>query len=199
MARTKNYIREEVILEAREAFRQCGYQQLGIREIEKRIGLGRFAIRTEFQGKEGLFIEALKSYREDAKSFIIEPIEEANDLSVLEEMLERTAATVNLESRKYGCLLANTIAENAAIQNPNIAKYPADHYRDLQRATSGLIKRAQANGKVDTALDPDAVGDFIVGSILAIGIINRNAADGTASRGYVNIAKSTIRSWYRDS
>lgn len=37
---------------------------LGIREIEETIGLGRFAIRTEFSDEEGLFIKALKDYRE---------------------------------------------------------------------------------------------------------------------------------------
>ena len=195
MARKKNYIREEVVLKACEAFRQCGYQQLGIREIEDRIGLGRFAIRNEFNGKEGLFIEALKKYIEDAESYVIDPIEAADDLSVLVEMFERAVLPVNLESRQYGCLLVNTIAENAAIRNTSIGKYPAEYYRKLKLATSQLVDRAKNNGAVDKNLDTNVAAEFIVGSVLAVGLMNRDAGDGTASSGFVSVVISTIRSW----
>ncbi|WP_063336765.1 MULTISPECIES: TetR/AcrR family transcriptional regulator [unclassified Marinomonas] len=199
MPRKKNYVREEAILKAREAFRRNGYLNFGIKNIEEQIGLGRFAIRTQFDGKEGLFEEALRSYQVDAKDFIIAPIANAESIDVFEKMLIRTIAPVNLDSRKYGCLFVNTLAENISIHNPNIDKFPAEHYQGVKSATIDLIKREQSLGKVKSCINPEDAGDFIVGCFLAIGLINRNAEDGTAAEGYVNIAISTVKSWKENS
>lgn len=43
MARQKSYDRQDAIAKARDAFRQYGFQTLGIRAIEDIVGIGRFA------------------------------------------------------------------------------------------------------------------------------------------------------------
>ena len=199
MPRKKSYVREEAILKAREAFRKNGYLNFGIKSIEEQIGLGRFAIRTQFDGKEGLFEEALRSYQIDAKDFIIVPIANAESIDILEKSLIKTISSPKSSNQKYGCLFVNTLAENISIHKPNIDKFPAEHYQGVKNATVELIKREQSLGKVKSCINPEDAGDFIVGCFLAIGLINRNAKDGTAAKGYVNMAISTVKSWKENS
>ena len=52
MPRSKGYDRAQAVERACEAFWEFGYQALGLREIESRTGLNRFAIHTEF-GRQG--------------------------------------------------------------------------------------------------------------------------------------------------
>ena len=62
MPRPKSYDRQDAIAKACLAFWEHGYQDLGVREVERLTGLNQFAIRSEFGGKEGLYLEALTYY-----------------------------------------------------------------------------------------------------------------------------------------
>ena len=107
MARQKSYDREEAVIKATNAFREHGYQNLGIRAIEELVGIGRFAIRTDFDGKEGLFKEALATYTKEYTELVIQPIREADDISALEGFFERSASEEYDARLNHGCLLVN--------------------------------------------------------------------------------------------
>ena len=125
MARQKNYDREDTVRKARDAFWEHGYQNLGVRAIEDIVGVGRFAIRTDFNGKEGLFIEALTSYREELLLNVVRPIQEADDLSVFDRILTLMTDPEGHSCSKYGCLFVNTMVENASLQNKEFQDFTA--------------------------------------------------------------------------
>ena len=197
MARRKNYVRKEVVQKARDAFWKRGYRALGIREIESLLCVGRFAIRTDFKGKEGLFLEALQSYRKEEETNIIAPLDAGEDLTVLEDLLTYFITPSEITYRKFGCLLVNTMVENATLQNPKIKKHTTEHFANIRTAIIRLVKRAKAKGAVREEVNVKAAGDFIIGSLMAIGLINRDAQDVTAATGYVKMVKATIASWRR--
>jgi len=196
MGRQKSYDREDVINKARVAFRKHGFQALGVRAIEDIVGLGRFAIRTEFNGKNGLFVEVLNLHRNERKRMIIQPLRQAEDISVIESILKWSISPVgNESSMKYGCIFVNTMIENAALQNPEFRKFTSGHFEDVRMAVMGLIERAKANGSVRDDVDAGDAGEFVKGSFMAVALLMRDAQDVTAASGYVRMVLTTIASW----
>lgn len=195
MPRPKSYVREEAIEKACFAFWKHGYRSLGIRAIEQIVGLGRFAIRTEFSGKDGLYLEALKAYRDRGRVYVIAPIDAGDDLAALHALLNSNVTPYDGGYGHFGCFFVNTIVENAALKNPKFKEQTDGHFDDVRSATVRLIGRAKANGKVRDDVDAKAAGDFMVGALMAIGLISRDAGDVAAARGYVEMANATIASW----
>lgn len=195
MARQKSYDREEAVGKARDAFWEHGFQNLGIRAIEDIVGVGRFAIRTDFKGKEGLFLEALALYREDLVRDIVQPIREADDLCVLKDILTRITTPRKGSCGKFGCLLVNTMVENASLQNAKFREYTKVHFDDLLDAIIGLLDRAKANGQVRSDVDSVAAAEFMRGAMMTISLLSRDSQDVTAPAGYLKMALATIDSW----
>lgn len=183
---------------ARDAFRQYGFQTLGIRAIEDIVGIGRFAIRTEFGGKDGLFLEALKLYGEDVRRAIVRPIEQSDSLDALDRLWASDADVVNRAGENYGCLFLNTSVENAALQNDAIREQTAAYFNDLVAAVTGLVERAKAKGEVRSDVDANDAGEFVKGIMMASALINRDQGDVSASEGLRKMARATVKNWRSD-
>ncbi|SOH95344.1 transcriptional regulator, TetR family [Monaibacterium marinum] len=195
MARQKSYDRQDAVAKARDAFREHGFQTLGIRAIEDIVGIGRFAIRTEFGGKDGLFLEALKLYGQDIRRTIVAPIEQSDTLDTLDRLWSSEADIANGAGEKYGCLYLNTTVENAALQNDAIREQTAAYFNHLLVAATGLVERAKAKGEVREDVDAHAAGEFVKGMMMASALINRDAGDVAASEGLRKMARATVNSW----
>ena len=195
MPRHKSYVREQAIEKACYAFWKYGYRALGIRAIEELVGLGRFAIRTEFKGKEGLYVEALKAYRERGREYVIGPIEAGEDLTALQNLLTSTVTPYEGGHGEFGCFFVNTIVENGALKNKAFKEQTDGHFDDVRAATKRLIDRSKAKGEVRADVNGEDAGEFMVGTLMAVGLISRSAGDVTAATGYVDMANATIESW----
>ncbi|MEM7772184.1 MAG: TetR/AcrR family transcriptional regulator [Cyanobacteria bacterium P01_A01_bin.37] len=195
MSRQKNYERDAAIEKAKEAFWQYGYQSLGIRSIEEIVGIGRFAIRTDFGGKEGLFIEALRAYVEASLQYIVEPLGNAKSLDPFVDLVERLVTPTEGSLRCYGCLFINTAVENATLKNEAIAEVIEQFFSELRKAMGESLAQLQHDGLMRTDVSVDDAVEFIIGSIIAIHLMNRAKGDIEAGRGYANMAIKTVRSW----
>ena len=195
MARQKSYDREDAIVKATNAFREHGYQNLGIRAIEELVGIGRFAIRTDFGGKEGLFKEALACYTKEYFDVVSGPIREANTLSVLEALFSRPKATEYDTRLNHGCLLVNTMIEAPSYHYPEFNAYTQAYFDEIKDAVKGLVERAKANGTVKKTVNADHAAEFVKGVLIASNVMNRDANDITTSAGYIDMVLATITSW----
>jgi len=195
MARPKSYDRDEVIGRVRDAFWKSGYQGLGIRAIEEETGLGRFAIRTEFGGKEGLMAEALKVYSDDAETYVYSALRASDDVETIVDVLDGMVSQHPDTLRHYGCLMVNTTIENASLESDVLREATDNHFAVLRRETKALIERAQAAGHARADVDPEAAAAFVCGSVMAIMVMNRAAADASGGAVYASEAKKAIRAW----
>lgn len=194
MPRPKTQSREEIIKRAKAAFWQHGYRNLSIRALEE-AGIARSTLRAEFGDKEGMFREVLRSYGADAERYVFAPLRERSDLGALEEMLDGAVTPYPDSCRHFGCLMVNTAVENAAAGSDELRALTETHFDTLRNAVSALVSRAAAAGEARTDVDPMMAGDYVAGCVTALNVINRNAADVTAAKGFVGGAKETIEGW----
>jgi len=110
MGRTRTFDRDAVLFAAANAFRQRGYRDVSIAELEKATGLVSGSIYNAFGDKAGLFRAALNHY---VHGFVKQRLDAFAGEGARLEDLERLILTT-LEpplSDGFGCLVTNSIVE----------------------------------------------------------------------------------------
>jgi len=191
MARPKSYVRSEALERACHAFWRHGYGALGVRGIEEITGLNQFAIRTEFGGKQGLYLEALRYYKDQAETYALAPIGESgvNGIVLFFQNLTNSAS---LTSSKWGCLIVNTGVENATIANLEIAAAVGDYWQSLGRHFAAALKRSIENGELIPDLDVAEACATLVSAVMGIHTVNRICGSPTAGEPMVQMVLEWI-------
>lgn len=110
MARTREFDRDTVLLSAANLFRQRGYRNVSISDLEKSTGLVSGSIYNAFGDKAGLFRAALAHY---VDSFVRQRLNTFASATARLEDLEGLYLSV-LEmplADGHGCLVTNSIVE----------------------------------------------------------------------------------------
>lgn len=191
MARPKSYNRSEALERACHAFWRHGYGTLGVRGIEKMTGLNQFAIRTEFGGKQGLYLEALGYYKDQAEIFALAPIRDSGVNGIVLFFQNLTNST-SMTSSKWGCLIVNTGVENATIANPEFAAAAAEYWQSLGRHFAAALKRSIDDGELIPELDVAEVSATLVSVVMGIHTVNRICGSPTAGAPMVKMVQEWI-------
>lgn len=194
MPRPKNYDRDDAVLKACNAFWQHGYDALGVRALEDLTGLNRFAIQTEFGGKEGLFLEALDKYTQETETHLLQPLREG-DLNQIENLYNQLVTFSPEPAQAFGCLMVNTIVENAVPARTAIKDRTDRHFKQLEDTMRSALSRAKTNGQIASNFDIDEAVVFLVGSTMGVQVMIRKAGSIKAAKPYVEMLIKTIKSW----
>lgn len=195
MPRTKGYDRDEAIEKAKVAFWQYGYQTLGVRTIEELTGISRFAIRTDFGGKEGLFLEALESYTADLINYVIKPLQANQSLQGIVQMLENLVMPTGSNLRCFGCLVTNTIIEEQSLQSKRVKQHTDHHFGILRQTLSDLLYALQKADELRADLSIKDEVEYLIGAVIAINVLNRQVGSIEAGCGYAKVAIKSVKSW----
>ena len=115
MPRTRTFTRDAAIEAATEAFWENGYEGTPVAELERRTGLNRSSLYLAFGSKNALFVEALDRYTADVLDPLISPLEADPGIAGIQAFLLRIRSLLlgEIEDRRSGCLMINTIAERS--------------------------------------------------------------------------------------
>jgi len=172
MSRPKSYDRQEAVRKACEAFWAHGFQALGVRELERLTGLNQFAIRSDFGGKEGLYLEALKFYSDAAVSNPLAPLKDGGINEII-AFLENLVTEGSVTSSRWGCLIVNTGVENARVQSAKIEKAANQYWEVLEEHFKQALENAQARGEIASGIAADSVAKGMVTAVMGVHVKNR--------------------------
>lgn len=191
MPRPKSYDRQDAIEKACNAFWEHGYQALGVRELERLAGLNQFAIRSDYGGKEGLYLEVLAFYSQAAISTAMAPMKDGGIPAII-GFLEGLVTPGSATSSAFGCLIVNTGIENARIQSPRLAEAVDAYWTALE----GHFRRALENEAVaqddSSRFSPVDLAKALIPAVMGIHAINRLRRDQTAGRPLVDLLCATL-------
>ena len=194
MARPKTYDRREAVKRACQAFWAHGYGALGVRELEKLTGLNKFAIRSEFGGKEGLYLDALHYYAEAAKVTVLAPMR-TGGIETIEAFFEGLVTEGSINSSKWGCLIVNTGIENAELNRPALQAASEDYWSTLAQHFEAALFRSIESGEVDRVGDVGEASQGLVTAVMGIHTMNRVSGTHDAGAPLVNLVLALIKSW----
>lgn len=192
MPRPKSYDRHEAIEKACMAFWQHGFQALGVRELEQQAGINQFAIRSEFGGKEGLFLEALDYYGEAAILHEMAPMKDGGIPEII-AFFDGLVTPGSMTSSLYGCLMVNTGVENARIQSPALADATAKYWAALKDHFMQALENEQKVRKNQAIFENEDLAAGLVSAVMGIHVQNRQQQDETAGRALVHLIREMLK------
>ncbi|MEP0961553.1 MAG: TetR/AcrR family transcriptional regulator [Hyphomonas sp.] len=197
MPRPKSYDRQDAIAKACSVFWEHGFQDLGVRELERLTGLNQFAIRSEFGGKEGLYLETLSYYSGVAIREEMAPMKQGRIPEIV-SFFQGLVAPGSMTSSNYGCLIVNTGIENARIQSPRLEDAVRSYWNTLEDHLRVALENERAAQGEGATFTPHVLAASLVPAVMGIHAQNRSQRDQTAGRPLVDLICS-ILSGYRPS
>jgi AcrR family transcriptional regulator len=193
MARPKSYLVSEVVTRVTHAFWQHGYQALGVRELEQLTGLNQYAIRTEFGGKEGLYLAALDYYSDQAISTSMRPMK-AGGIPEIISFLRGLVTEGSMTSSHYGCLIVNTGIENARIGSPRLEAAVKKYWDTLEAHFAACLRNTKTDGLLVPGTDIESVAKGLVSGVMGVHASNRVSQKNDAGKQLVDLLCGQLRS-----
>ena len=198
MPRPKSYNRQDAIAKACAAFWEHGFQALGVRELEQLTGINQFAIRSEFGGKEGLYLEALDYYSDAAITQEMAPMMQGAITDIV-AFLRGLVTPGAMTSSAFGCLIVNTGVENARVQSPRLAKAVAGYWAALDAHFQHALENELRKAGPGPTFSAREVAQALVPAVMGIHAQNRTYGDQTAGRGLVELLCAMLSDLRRPS
>lgn len=194
MARPKSYLVSEVVERVTHAFWQHGYQALGVRELEELTGLNQYAIRTEFGGKEGLYLAALEFYSQQAIATAMSPMKSGGIPEVI-SFLQDLVTTGSMTSSNFGCLIVNTGIENARVGSPRLEAAVKRYWEALEAHFATCLSNANKDGLLVPGTDVESVAKGLVSGVMGVHASNRVGKRNDAGAQLVDLLCTQLRSF----
>ncbi|MEO1679608.1 MAG: TetR/AcrR family transcriptional regulator [Pseudomonadota bacterium] len=191
MPRPKSYDRQDALTKACYAFWEHGFQALGVRELEQLTGINQFAIRSEFGGKEGLYLEALSFYSDAAITREMAPMLTGGIPEVI-AFLQGLVTPGSMTSSEFGCLIVNTGIENARVKSPRLEKAVQHYWTELERHFSRALENEKDKRGDAAVFSPHELARALVPAVMGIHAQNRALGDQTAGRALVDLICSSL-------
>lgn len=191
MPRPKSYDRQDAIAKACNAFWTHGFQDLGVRELERLTGLNQFAIRSEFGGKEGLYIETLDYYCNAAITSEMAPMKQGGIPEII-DFFQGLVTPGSMTSSDCGCLIVNTGIENARVQSPRLATVVKSYWDTLEAHFLQALENEQAAQGDKVTFVPKTLAASLVPAVMGVHAQNRSQQDQTAGQPLVDLISSVL-------
>jgi TetR/AcrR family transcriptional repressor of nem operon len=193
MGRAKKVDRETARASALSAFWVNGYSGLGVRKLEELTGINRFALQTEFGGKNGLFAEVLDAYTSQWDYKYLEPVRNGNLDNLAAYFLQRVSKKSRAETNS-GCLVINTLSEGN-LNTPEINEKVSGFVDRIQDTFAEALRNEKAQGTLDKELNIGEATQMLLSSLIGMNILIRMKGNNEAALPTARGLHQTIISW----
>ena len=180
MARTKNYIEEEVIEKAMNLFWRNGYETTSTRMLEKEMGINQFSIYSSFGSKQGVFLESIKCYEKKIKDIKNKLKSSTDCIGGIKQYFYDFIAFSAENGSNNGCMITNAAMElneqadpllmnevveftgrirNAFLENLMLDKTKSEE--TLEREANYLIGAMMGLSVATKVFSPKQLSDFV--------------------------------------
>jgi len=191
MVGTKQFDHDAVVERAMMLFWRKGYSGTSIHDLEKATRLRRGSLYNAFGDKQGLFVAALKRYETTVGQERIRQLSNPDPYRAIEGFLDTLVTQMSETSRPRGCLHTNT-----SLEFPNapdeVLRIIAERTAGIEGAIYLVLRRAQAEGMLDPAVDARALARFYLSVAKGIGVLHKVFGDASALHDVVKVA---MRKW----
>ena len=159
--------RNQILDAAVTTFSRNGFHQTTIEEIRLEAGLSRGAVYHYFKTKEDI-IDAIRGRSaRQAEAIVISSAEADDAESVLLDLINSTVSVMvsptSVDANRLAMFLWAKSLVNARIMDGQL---PA--FKPYLSALAESISKAQADGKVDPGLEPQATARLIAGALMGL-------------------------------
>ncbi|MEU6268102.1 TetR/AcrR family transcriptional regulator [Saccharopolyspora shandongensis] len=180
--RPRNPAADEAILQAAlDLFIEGGVEGTSIEQIAKRAGVGKLTVYRRWDSKEAVIAAAIESARDEIPETMPADFADLPVAALVEKALPGLAEAV--ADPRLRAMIARVFG--SSVSHPALmATYWENYVVPRRRITRALLERAQADGVLDAAADPDVLIDMMVGAVL-FRLIQPEPLDAAGAREYL--------------
>ena len=141
-----------------------------------------------------MFLEALENYAHLSLETIIKPIGDG-DLAAIKRFFDEMTTPRANDLRVYGCLMVNTVVENATHQRAALKKRTDKHYKKMQDAFETALGNAKDQGALSADFDVEAAASYLLALAMGIQVHIRMTGSVSAARQQSKMALNVLDCW----
>ena len=153
--------RQQIIDAAYRCFARNGFHQSTMRDIYEEAKLSAGAIYHYFPSKDAIIQASFEFDYQRSLDLFATAIASDDSLTALRELVSFFLRGLE-EAAELGAGRVNVQGWGEALINPPLRETIQRVIGDYLSALSQIIRKAQAEGQLDTALDPDALGRILL-------------------------------------
>lgn len=168
MARTREFVTDDVIQKALSLFWDKGYNGVSTQTLIEEFGISKSSMYGAFGDKKSLFVEALNQYRNQVSKPLIELLDNCTEVKKTLRRILNTQIKQILEDKDYkGCFMVNTVIELVP-HDVDIAKIVKKNRNEVETAFARAIKKAIKNGEISRNKNPESISRFLFSTMNGI-------------------------------
>lgn len=179
MGRTAEFDRQTALMAATKLFWRQGYGATSMAQLLDKMGLSRSSLYGAFGNKRKLYREVLDNFAEMARQ-LFEPLTAIDDPQLLVQRYFELAFS-NKHTQRDGCLLVNTILEQAGVDEA-LAEVAASKLDIVETILADGFQRAQDAGRLSLHHSPRSLARLLMtitqGMRVTVRIASRKQLDG---------------------
>ena len=161
IGRPKIFDEKIALASANELFWKNGYASTSTEDLIKVMKLQRGSFYHSFKSKKELFIKAVNTHEQKVLQAFREELSSSEaPMQVIREMF-LSIADCTPERQAKGCILGNTIAELAGIDE-ELAENAKQHLKTLEDIFFIQIKKSQETGELKTTENPALLAKYLL-------------------------------------
>ena len=157
MGRPKKYDREVALVAAMNTFWKVGFSGTSMRMLSEATGMSLKALYAEFGDKEQIFQTVVEGYSSRQTSFYAKLEKEPYGLEQLRAHFEQ----YKFENNFLGCLLVNTLAENATVASQALVTIDR-FFQSVQTRFEKHLMFAQNKGDISSKVSTMCLAQALV-------------------------------------
>lgn len=170
-----------------------GYTATSISDITNATGLKRGSLYNTFNGKEDLFLQALKKYDSGHRAVALKHVENIEDpclaISTFFDMIVKSTCS---DPDRKGCLIVNTSLE-LSIHNTAVRKFVNEGIKSIATFFERCILRGHKTGQIPENVDARETAKALVACLVGIRVLGRGTYGKAVLTQIANQAKRLIR------
>ena len=195
MARSKAFDERSVLRKALHRFWCRGYEATSTRDLVEAMGISHGSVYNAYQGKEGLYYEALVLYIQEnfhpVLALLASPEAPPAQLQAFFKAVLAEIAADQAGDNK-GCLMANAALE-VAPHNPAVRVRLEAAQQQLEHALQQVVLRGQQRGDWSAAVDATTYAQAVVNALSGFRVRSKTAPDTAAFRAVADLLLGLLK------
>ena len=192
MGRPREFEEHDVLDQALDVFWQRGYAGTSVRDLTAATGVAASALYRTWGDKHNLFLRVLDRYATNQAATFGEHVARSGAVpDLLRGWLMSRVEEARADRDGRGCLMVNTAAELGT--NDRLAAERARAaWKVLRDGLEQTIRRGQETGEVAASVDPGAVSELLLTTVLGLRVRGRAGEPRHVLEQAVNAAVGTL-------
>ena len=188
--RPRCFDRDAALKAAMDVFWKKGFEGATLADLTEAMGINPPSLYAAFGDKEGLFLEAVKRYREQVAQQCLYA-QETTARAEVEKLLTELATLYTDCEHPRGCLMVMA-ATTASSSSPRLQEVLADQRAAARASLRSRLERGVKEGELAADTDVAALTNFYAAVISGMSL---QARDGASRKSLMATVEAAMRAW----